>query len=67
MPTWISCGPKRNQPVETRGKALQALTRQAGNQVGVDMHAGLAAQEAEVVFQPLVILAALNQRRRPPR
>src|ERR1035441_7835714 len=53
--------PERNQPVEARGKALQALTGQTGNQIRVDVNGCLGPQEAKIVFEPLVILAAMNQ------
>src|ERR1035441_5837816 len=53
--------PQRDQAVKARGKALQRLTRQAGDQVGVDVDARLAPQETEVIIEPPVVLAALDQ------
>ena len=49
------------QPVKARGKTLDGLARQAGNQIGVEVDAGLAAEKAEVIFEPPIILAAVDQ------
>ena len=54
--------PERDETVKTSGKTFQRFTRQADDQIRVYVHAGLAAQKMEVVFQAIVILAAFNQR-----
>ena len=67
MPTWISCGPSAISRSKPAAKLSSVSPGRPGNQVRVDMHARLLAQEAEVILQPLIILAALDQLRRPPR
>ena len=64
MPTWISCGPSAISRSKPAAKLSSALARQPGDQVRVDVHARLAPQEAEVVLQPLIVLAAVDQRSR---
>ena len=47
---------QRQQAVESRRKTLQRFARQAGDQIGVDVNAGLLAQEPHVIGQPRVVL-----------
>src|SRR5439155_25955689 len=53
--------PKGYQPIETRGKTLQALAGQACNQIGMDINASVSAQKVKIFFESLIILAALDQ------
>ena len=55
---------QRHQPVETLPEALDRFARQPGDQIRMDMHAGLPTQEAQIIFEPRVILSPLNQRAR---
>lgn len=50
-----------NEPVEARSKTFDGFAGQPDNQVGVKVNAGLAPQEVKVVFQPRVMLPALDE------
>ena len=53
--------PQRDEPVEAAAEALEVFARQADDQVGVDVNAGLRAEEAQVVLELRVVLPAADE------
>ena len=53
-------GAERKQAIEACGEGLEVFAGEAGDEVGVDVNAGLVAQEFEVVFDALRVLPAAN-------
>ena len=54
-------GLERDQAVEPSGETLKVFTGQAGDKVGMDMDAGVLAEETEILLEALIILAALDE------
>src|SRR3954449_4639052 len=52
--------PECDQAVEAGGETFHIFSRKPDDQVGVDVDAGLFAEEAEVVCQPVIILPAAD-------
>src|SRR5687767_9925504 len=52
--------PESNKLVKSAPETREILTGQADNEIGVDVNAGLPAQEAEIFGKLIVILAALD-------
>src|SRR5688500_5569397 len=51
---------ERDKPFEPARKAGHVFTGKADDEVGVDVHAGFTAEEAEVFGKAIVVLAALD-------
>src|SRR5262249_23634759 len=54
-------GAKCDQSVEPSGKAVDAFARQSDDQIGVQINAGLVAEEVKIFFEALIILPALDE------
>ena len=52
---------ERDKPVKPGGKAFDGLAGQADNQIGVDVDAGFAPEEMEIVGELVVILPAFDE------
>ena len=52
---------ERDEPVEAGGKTFERFAGQPDDQIGVDMDAGFAAQEMEIVGELFVILPAADE------
>jgi hypothetical protein len=53
-------GGEGDETVEAGGEALEGFAWEAGDEIGVDVDGGLFAEEAEVIFEALEILASAD-------
>ena len=47
--------------IKPRGEAFQGLTRQPGDEIGMDVNAGLPAQKTKILLEPRIILPAFDE------
>src|SRR5262245_53498425 len=50
-----------HQSIKPARKALDILSRQPHNQIGVNMHTGLAPQESQIILRFCIVLPAADQ------
>ena len=51
---------QRDEPVEAAAEALQIFARQADDEIGVDVDAGVLAEKAQVVLEANEVLSAAD-------
>jgi hypothetical protein len=51
-------GIQADQTIETGGKTVEGFAGQADDEVGVEVDTGLLAEEAEIILQPIEVLAS---------